>query len=50
MARIDIVVVVVVVGGGGIDIVEDSFAGALLVAVRSFMAGLLRGLQVASTD
>jgi hypothetical protein len=52
---IDIVVVgggVVVVGVGVsvVVIVEDSFAGALIVAVRSFMAGLLCSLQVASTD
>jgi len=45
MARIVVVVVV------DIDvIVEDSLSGALVVAVRSLMAGLLRGLQVASTD
>jgi hypothetical protein len=42
-AAVVVVVVVVVV-------VEDSFTGALIVAVRSPMAGLLRGLQVASTD
>jgi len=40
MDRIDYVVVLVV----------DSVAGARIVAVRSFMAGLLCSLQVASTD
>jgi hypothetical protein len=39
MARIVVVVVV-----------EDSFAGTLVIAVRSLMAGLLVLLQVVSTD
>jgi hypothetical protein len=39
-----------IVIGDVVVVVEDSFAGALVVAVRSLMAGLLCSLQVASTD
>jgi hypothetical protein len=39
-----------IVIGDVVVVVEDSFAGALVVAVRSLMAGLLCSLLVASTD